>query len=95
MTESRDRRPADPDLGALSGALGALFARKSFDIDRLEPLWAQIQPYLRGLEPDDIREKVASWAGELELPIVETIPAGIVEEIRTGVPVPLARLIRG
>jgi hypothetical protein len=57
-------------------------------------MWAQIQPFLRDLDAGDIAEKIGSWAGELELPVVGTIPADVIEKIQHGVHVPLARLIR-
>ncbi|WP_411699927.1 hypothetical protein [Conyzicola sp.] len=82
------------DIGGLEGVVGNLFGGKHFDIKALEPMWAQIQPFLRDLPADEIVEKIGSWAKELELPIVGSIPADVVEKIQHGVRVPLARLIK-
>jgi hypothetical protein len=83
------------DLGMLGGVVGDLFGGKHFDIAALEPLWAQIQPHLQGMDSDRIVDTVGSWAKELELPLVKQIPDDVIEKIQRGVKVPLARLIRG
>ena len=82
------------DLGGLEGVVGNLFGGKHFDIKALEPMWAQIQPFLRGLDSDVIVEKIGSWAKELELPIVKKIPDDVITKIQNGVRVPLANLIQ-
>lgn len=82
------------DLGGLEGVVGNLFGGKHFDITALEPMWAQIQPFLRGLDADEIVDKVGSWAKELELPIVKQIPDETISKIQAGVRVPLANLIQ-
>jgi hypothetical protein len=82
------------DLGALGGVVGDLFGGKHFDIKALEPLWAQVQPHLKGMDTDQIVDTVGSWAKELELPLVKTIPDDVIDKIQQGVKVPLARLIR-
>ena len=82
------------DIGGLEGVVGNLFGGKHFDIKALEPMWAQIQPFLRDLDAAEIAEKIGSWAAELELPIVGTIPPDVIEKIQHGVRVPLARLIK-
>jgi len=82
------------DIGGLEGVVGNLFGGKHFDIKALEPMWAQIQPFLRALDAAEIAEKIGSWATELGLPIVGEIPADVVAKIQHGVPVPLARLIK-
>jgi hypothetical protein len=82
------------DLGALGGVVGDLFARKHFDIAALEPLWTQVQEHLKGLDTDEIVDKVASWAKALDLPLVRTIPDDVIDKIQKGVKVPLARLVQ-
>ncbi|MET4580878.1 hypothetical protein ABIE21_000368 [Conyzicola nivalis] len=82
------------DLGGLEGVVGNLFGGKHFDIKALEPMWAQIQPFLRGLDSDEIVDKIGSWAKELELPIVKHIPDDVITKIQNGVRVPLANLIQ-
>jgi len=82
------------DLGGLEGVVGNLFGGKHFDIKALEPMWAQIQPFLRGLDSDEIVDKIGSWAKELELPIVKRIPDDVITKIQNGVRVPLANLIQ-
>lgn len=82
------------DLGGLEGVVGNLFGGKHFDIKALEPMWAQIQPFLRGLDSDEIVDKIGSWAKELELPIVKNIPDDVITKIQNGVRVPLANLIQ-
>jgi len=82
------------DLGGLEGVVGNLFGGKHFDIKALEPMWAQIQPFLRGLDSDEIVDKIGSWAKELELPIVKKIPDDVITKIQNGVRVPLANLIQ-
>jgi hypothetical protein len=82
------------DLGALGGVVGDLFGGKHFDIKALEPLWAQVQPHLEGMDSDQIVDKVGSWARELQLPLVNRIPDDVIDKIQNGVKVPLARLIR-
>lgn len=82
------------DLGGLEGVVSNLFGGKHFDIKALEPMWEQIQPFLRNLDTDDIVDKIGSWAKEIELPIVQTIPDDVITRIQHGVKVPLANLIR-
>ena len=82
------------DIGGLEGVVGNLFGGKHFDIKALEPMWAQIQPFLRDLDAGEIAEKIGSWAKELELPVVGTIPSDVIAAIQNGVHVPLARLIK-
>ena len=82
------------DIGGLEGVVGNLFGGKHFDIKALEPMWAQIQPFLRDLDAGEIAEKIGSWAKELELPVVGTIPPDVITAIQNGVHVPLARLIK-
>jgi len=82
------------DLGGLEGVVGNLFGGKHFDITAVEPMWQQIQPFLRDLDRDDIAGKIGSWAGELGLPIVSSVPDDVITRIQHGVPVPLANLIR-
>jgi len=82
------------DIGGLEGVVGNLFGGKHFDIKALEPMWAQIQPFLRDLDAAEIAEKIGSWANELELPVVGTIPPDVIAAIQNGVHVPLARLIK-
>jgi hypothetical protein len=82
------------DLGALGGVVGDLFGGKHFDIKALEPLWAQVQPHLKGMDSDQIVDKVGSWAKELQLPLVSRIPDDVIQKIQDGVKVPLGRLVR-
>jgi hypothetical protein len=82
------------DLGGLEGVVGNLFGGKHFDITAVEPMWEQIQPFLRDLDRADIAEKIGSWASELGLPVVATIPEDVITRIQHGVKVPLAYLIR-
>jgi hypothetical protein len=83
------------DLGQLGDVVGGLFAGKSFDIRALEPLWAQIQPHLKGLDTDDIVDKIGSWAKELDLPVVKHIPDAVIDKIQKGVKVPIHTIIQG
>jgi hypothetical protein len=82
------------DLGALSGVVGDLFGGKHFDLKALEPLWTQVQAHLKGLDTDEIVDKVGSWAKALDLPLVRTIPDDVIDKIQKGVKVPLARLVQ-
>ncbi|TBN56377.1 hypothetical protein EYE40_02610 [Glaciihabitans arcticus] len=83
------------DLGDLGDIVGGLIQGKGVDVKTLEPLWEKVQPTLKGLDTDAILDTVGNWAKGLDLPLVNKIPDGTIDDLKNGVKVPLSKLIKG
>jgi len=83
------------DLGDLGDIVGGLVQGKGIDIKDLEPVWAAVQPTLKGLDTDAILDTVGNWAKGLDLPLVSNIPDTVIDDLKNGAKVPLSSIIKG
>ena len=83
------------DLGDLGDIVGGLVQGKGIDIKDLEPVWAAVQPTLKGLDTDAILDTVGNWAKGLDLPLVSKIPDSVIDDLKNGAKVPLSSIIKG
>ena len=83
------------DLGDLGDIVGGLVQGKGIDIKDLEPVWAAVQPTLKGLDTDAILDTVGNWAKGLDLPLVSTIPDTVIDDLKNGAKVPLSSIVKG
>jgi len=83
------------DLSDIGDVVGDLIGGKGFDLAALQPLWEQVQPTLKGLDTDQILDTIGSWAKDLDLPLLESVPDEVIENIKDGAKVPLKSLLQG
>jgi len=83
------------DLGDLGDIVGGLVQGKGIDIKDLEPVWAAVQPTLKGLDTDAILDTVGNWAKGLDLPLVSNIPDTVIDDLKNGAKVPLSSIVKG
>lgn len=83
------------DLGDLGDIVGGLVQGKGIDIKDLEPVWAAVQPTLKGLDTDAILDTVGNWAKGLDLPLVSNIPDSVIDDLKNGAKVPLSSIVKG
>lgn len=83
------------DFGNIGDVVGGLIQGKGLDVKALEPIWAQVQPTLKGLDTDAILDTVGKWAAELDLPLIKNIPDSTIEDLKNGAKVPLSKLLKG
>lgn len=83
------------DLSDIGDVVGDLIGGKGFDLAALQPLWEQVQPTLKGLDTDQILDTVGSWAKDLDLPLLDSIPDDVIENIKDGAKVSLKSLVKG
>jgi len=83
------------DLGDLGDIVGGLVSGKGIDVKDLQPIWESVQPTLKGLDTDAILDTVGNWAKGLDLPLVDTVPDNVIDDLKNGVKVPLAKLVKG
>ncbi len=83
------------DLGDIGDVVGDLISGKGFDVAALQPLWEQVQPTLKGLDTDQILDTIATWAKDLDLPLLDSVPDDVIDKIKDGAKVPLKSLLQG
>ena len=83
------------DLGDLGDIVGGLVQGKGIDVKDVEPVWAAVQPTLKGLDTDAILDTVGNWAKGLDLPLVSNIPDTVIDDLKNGAKVPLSSIIKG
>lgn len=82
------------DLGDIGDLVGDLIGGEGFDLAALQPLWEQVQPTLTGLDTDAILDTIDTWAKDLNLPLLDSVPDDVIENIN-GAKVPLKSLLQG